>query len=83
VGGVTTDLTTQTLDTADCRLTYDVHGPLPTTAGLPTEDDGVREDPLLSDLSWAVRSIAGDEFGYPGRPRAFTRTLREVLDASS
>ncbi|MFD3743342.1 alpha/beta fold hydrolase [Nocardia sp. NPDC058633] len=108
--------------------------PDPAQFGLPTEDDGLREDPLLSDLSWAVSSyrpdiaalaaaptriviaageesagtftartavavaellgqqatvfpshhggFAGGEFGYPGQPEAFARTLREVLDAS-
>ncbi|WP_028926049.1 alpha/beta fold hydrolase [Pseudonocardia acaciae] len=105
--------------------------PDPAAFGMPTEDDGSRDDPLLSDRSWAVSSyrpdidaltaaptrvvigvgeesegtitartseataallgqkatvfpshhggFAGDEFGYPGQPEAFARTLREVL----
>ncbi|MEU4652225.1 alpha/beta fold hydrolase [Nocardia fluminea] len=107
--------------------------PDPALFGLPTEDDGAREDPLLSDLSWAVSSyrpdvaalasaptrivvavgeesagtftartavgmaellgqqptvfpshhggFAGEEYGYPGQPEAFARTLRAVLDS--
>src|SRR3954469_16889539 len=100
--------------------------------GLPTEDDGSRGDPLLSDRSWAVSGyepdvaalaaaptrvviaggaeaagtftaraaeataallgrpatvfpshhggFLGGESGYAGRPEAFARRLREVLD---
>ncbi|WP_040801682.1 alpha/beta fold hydrolase [Nocardia higoensis] len=106
----------------------------PAMFGMPTEDDGSREDPLLSDRSWAVSSYRPDlaalaaaptrvviavgeetgdtmtartahaaaallgqratvfpshhsgfmdgEFGYPGQPEAFARTLREVLAAA-
>jgi pimeloyl-ACP methyl ester carboxylesterase len=105
--------------------------PDPAAFGLPTEDDGTRGDPLLSDRSWAVSSyrpdvealaaaptrvviavgeetgttftgrsavamaellgqevtvfpshhggFLGPESGYPGRPEAFARRLREVL----
>src|SRR5919201_1393344 len=105
----------------------------PVLYGLPTEDDGSREDPLLSDRSWAVSSyrpdvdalaaaqarvviavgeesvntftgrtavataellgqqatvfpshhggFLGGEFGYAGKPEAFARKLREVLEA--
>jgi pimeloyl-ACP methyl ester carboxylesterase len=104
----------------------------PVQFGLPTDDDGSRDDPLLSDRSWAVSAyrpdvdalsaaptrvviavgeesrglltgrsavataeslggqatvfpshhggFVGDEFGYPGRPEAFARKLRDVLD---
>ncbi|MEI5102996.1 alpha/beta hydrolase [Streptomyces sp. PmtG] len=104
----------------------------PAAFGLPTEDDGSRVDPLLSDLSWAVSGYRPDtaalaaaptrivvavgeesrdtvtgrtadalagllgqsatvfpshhggfvdgEFGYPGQPEAFARTLRAALD---
>jgi pimeloyl-ACP methyl ester carboxylesterase len=104
----------------------------PAAFGMPTEDDGSRDDPLLSDRSWAVSShrpdvdalaaaptrvviavgeesegtftgraavatagvlgreatvfpshhggFLGGEFGYAGRPEAFARRLREVLD---
>jgi pimeloyl-ACP methyl ester carboxylesterase len=106
--------------------------PDPAAFGMPTVDDGSREDPLLSDRSWAVSgyrpdvaalaaaptrvviavgeesegvftgrtSVAtadllgqratvfpshhggflGAESGYPGRPEAFARALRDVLD---
>jgi hypothetical protein len=32
----------------------------PAAFGLPTEDDGTRDDPLLSDRSWAVSSYRPD-----------------------
>ena len=32
----------------------------PAAFGLPTEDDGSREDPLLSDRSWGVSSFRPD-----------------------
>jgi len=32
----------------------------PAALGMPTEDDGLREDPLLSDRSWAVTSHRPD-----------------------
>ncbi|TDD74278.1 alpha/beta fold hydrolase [Actinomadura rubrisoli] len=106
--------------------------PDPAAFGLPAEDDGSRDDPLLSDRSWAVTGyrpdvgaltaaptrvviavgeesagtvtartavavaellgqeatvfpshhggFAGPEYGYPGKPEAFARRLREVLD---
>ncbi|MBW0116672.1 alpha/beta fold hydrolase [Pseudonocardia abyssalis] len=105
--------------------------PDPAAFGMPTEDDGNRDDPLLSDRSLAFTTyrprveallaaptrvvlavgeeslnlltgrtavataallgqeatvfpshhggFAGDEFGHPGQPEAFARTLREVL----
>lgn len=34
--------------------------PDPAMFGMPTEDDGRRDDPLLSDLSWAVSSYSPD-----------------------
>ena len=107
----------------------------PALVGMPTEDDGSRDDPLLSDRSWAVSSYRPDvealaaaptrvviavgeeslgtftgrtavataerlgqqatvfpshhggfldgEFGYAGRPEAFARKLRQVLDGDS
>jgi pimeloyl-ACP methyl ester carboxylesterase len=106
--------------------------PDPTAFGMPAQDDGTRDSPLLSDRSWAITSyrpdidalaaaptrvviavgeesedvftgrtsralaallgqeatvfpshhggFLGPEFGYPGQPEAFARTLREVLD---
>jgi pimeloyl-ACP methyl ester carboxylesterase len=104
----------------------------PIAFGMPVEDDGSRENPLLSDRSWAVSSyrpdvaalaaaptrvviavgeesdgtftgrsavataellgqpvtvfpshhggFLGGESGYAGRPEAFARKLRDVLD---
>jgi pimeloyl-ACP methyl ester carboxylesterase len=104
----------------------------PAAFGMTTEDDGSRDDPLLSDRSWAVSSyrpdvdalaaaptriviavgeesegtftgrsavataelvgqkatvfpshhggFLGGEFGYAGKPEAFARKLRDVLD---
>ena len=106
--------------------------PDPAQFGMQTEDDGARDDPLLSDRSWAVSSyrpdvdalaesptriviavgeeskgtftgrtsvataellgqkatvfpshhggFVGGESGYAGKPEAFARRLREVLD---
>jgi pimeloyl-ACP methyl ester carboxylesterase len=34
--------------------------PDPATFGMPTEDDGTRDDPLLSDRSWAITSYRPD-----------------------
>jgi pimeloyl-ACP methyl ester carboxylesterase len=105
--------------------------PDPAAFGMPTEDDGSRDDPLLSDRSSAVTAFvpdvdaltaaptriviavgeesrdvftgrtsvataallgqeatvfpshhggfAGGEYGYPGKPEAFARRLREIL----
>lgn len=105
--------------------------PDPAQFGMPTEDDGTRDSPLLSDQSWAVSSyrpdvaaltaaptriviavgeesadiftgrtseamaellgqrptvfpsghggFLGPESGFPGKPEAFARTLRDVL----
>jgi pimeloyl-ACP methyl ester carboxylesterase len=109
--------------------------PNPAMFGMPTGDDGSRDDPLLSDRSWAVSSyrpdvdaltaartrvviavgeesldvftgrtsmaaarllgqqptvfpshhggFVGGESGYAGKPEAFARKLREVLDDAS
>ena len=109
--------------------------PDPAMFGMPTVDDGSRNDPLLSDRSWAVSSyrpdvdaltaartrvviavgeesldvftgrtsmaaarllgqqptvfpshhggFVGGESGYAGKPEAFARKLREVLDDAS
>jgi pimeloyl-ACP methyl ester carboxylesterase len=106
--------------------------PDPAQFGMTTEDDGSREDPLLSDRSWAISSyrpdfdalaasptriviavgeesmglitgrtslaiaellgqratvfpshhggFVGGESGYAGKPEAFARKLREVLN---
>ncbi|MFF9126334.1 alpha/beta fold hydrolase [Streptomyces sp. NPDC014889] len=106
--------------------------PDPAAFGMPTEDDGSRDDPLLSDRSWAISSyrpdldaltaarttvliavgeetldtltgrtseataellgqratvfpshhggFVGGDSGYAGKPEAFARRLRQVLD---
>jgi pimeloyl-ACP methyl ester carboxylesterase len=106
--------------------------PDPAAFGMPAGDDGSRDDPLLSDRSWAITSyrpevaalvaaptrvviavgeesdgvftgrtsqaiaallgerpivfpshhggFLGPESGYPGKPEAFARKLRDVLD---
>lgn len=106
--------------------------PDPAAFGMPADDDGSRDDPLLSDRSWAITSyrpevaalvaaptrvviavgeesdgvftgrtseaiaallgerpivfpshhggFLGPESGYPGKPEAFARKLRDVLD---
>jgi pimeloyl-ACP methyl ester carboxylesterase len=108
--------------------------PDPVQFGMSNEDDGSRDDPLLSDRSWAVSShrpdveallaaptriviavgeesldtftgrtslataellgqeasvfpshhggFLGGEFGYAGKPEAFARKLRDVLDGT-
>src|SRR6266576_1069042 len=69
----------------------------PAMFGMPTADDGSRDDALLSDRSSSVTSYRPDvealaasptrivmavgEFGYAGQPEAFARKLHEVLDA--
>ena len=109
--------------------------PDPAMFGMPAGDDGTRDDPLLSDRSWAITSyrpdvdalraaptrvviavgeesagtvtartsavtaellgpqptvfpshhggFLGGESGYAGRPEAFARRLRDVLDDGS
>ena len=109
--------------------------PDPAMSGMPAGDDGTRDDPLLSDRSWAITSyrpdvdalraaptrvviavgeesagtvtartsavtaellgpqptvfpshhggFLGGESGYAGRPEAFARRLRDVLDDGS
>jgi len=106
--------------------------PEPGMFGMPSDDDGSRDDPLLSNRSWAITSyrpdvealgaaatriviavgeesldtitgraavataallgqeatvfpshhggFMGGESGYPGKPEAFARKLRDVLD---
>ncbi|MFI6874581.1 alpha/beta fold hydrolase [Streptomyces sp. NPDC050400] len=40
----------------------------PATFGMPTEDDGSRDDPLLSDRSWAVSSYRPDAAALAAAP---------------
>lgn len=51
----------------------------PVAFGLPTEDDGSREDPLLSDRSWAVSSYRPDADAIAAAP---TRVVIAVGEES-
>ncbi|GAY07573.1 alpha/beta fold hydrolase [Pseudonocardia sp. N23] len=42
--------------------------PDPAMFGMPTEDDGTRDDPLLSDVSWAVSSYVPDAAALNAAP---------------
>ena len=57
----------------------DQPGPDPATFGLPTEDDGSREDPLLSDRSWAISSYRPDVDALAAAP---TRVVIAVGEES-
>jgi hypothetical protein len=46
-------------------------------------DDGRTTRPAGDGVPEPPRGFTGDEFGYPGKPEAFARTLREVLDNAS
>ncbi|MGY5106911.1 alpha/beta fold hydrolase, partial [Streptomyces sp. 900105245] len=51
----------------------------PAAFGLPTEDDGSRDDPLLSDRSWAVSSYRPDADAIAAAP---TRVVIAVGEES-
>jgi pimeloyl-ACP methyl ester carboxylesterase len=51
----------------------------PAALGMPTEDDGSRDDPLLSDRSWAVTSYRPDVDALVGAP---TRVVIAVGEES-
>jgi pimeloyl-ACP methyl ester carboxylesterase len=53
--------------------------PDPARFGMPTEDDGSRDDPLLSDRSWAVSSYRPD---FDALSRAPTRIVIAVGEES-
>jgi pimeloyl-ACP methyl ester carboxylesterase len=53
--------------------------PDPAQFGMPTEDDGSREDPLLSDRSWAVSSYRPDADALAAAP---TRVVIAVGEES-
>jgi pimeloyl-ACP methyl ester carboxylesterase len=53
--------------------------PDPATFGMPTEDDGTRDDPLLSDRSWAVSSYRPDVDALAAAP---TRVVIAVGEES-
>jgi pimeloyl-ACP methyl ester carboxylesterase len=52
----------------------------PAEFGMPTEDDGSREDPLLSDRSWAISSYRPDFEALTAAP---TRVVIAVAEESS
>jgi hypothetical protein len=51
----------------------------PAALGMPTEDNGTRDDPLLSDRSWAVSSYRPDVDALAAAP---TRVIIAVGDES-
>ncbi len=53
--------------------------PDPSLFGMPTEDDGARDDPLLSDLSWPVSSYRPDAVALAAAP---TRVVIAVGEES-
>src|SRR6266550_4048537 len=55
--------------------------PDPVLFGMPTEDDGSRDDPLLSDRSWAVTSYRSDVAALAAAPtRVVIAVGEESLD---
>jgi pimeloyl-ACP methyl ester carboxylesterase len=55
--------------------------PDPAQFGMPSEDDGSRDDPLLSDRSWAVSSYRPDVDGLAAAPtRVVVAVGEESLD---
>ncbi|MGH2968100.1 MAG: hypothetical protein ACRDK0_03390, partial [Solirubrobacteraceae bacterium] len=69
---------------AACRSSADEHvgtysGRDPVLFGLPTEDDGSRDDPLLSERSWAVSSYRPDVDALAAAP---TRVVIAVGEES-
>ncbi|WP_193611489.1 alpha/beta fold hydrolase [Nocardioides lijunqiniae] len=51
--------------------------PDPATFGLPTDDDGTRGDPLLSDASWAVSSYRPDAAALAAAPTSVVVAVGE------
>lgn len=47
--------------------------PDPAQFGMPAEDDGSRDDPLLSDRSWAISSYRRDVFALVAAPTSLPR----------
>ncbi|MFE3823904.1 alpha/beta hydrolase, partial [Nocardia tengchongensis] len=52
----------------------------PAMFGMPTEDDGTRDDPLLSDVSWAVTAYCPDAAALRAAP---TRVVIGVGEESA
>lgn len=59
---------------------FDRPAPDPAAIGLPAEDDGSRDDPLLSDLSWAVSGYRPDTEALAAAP---TRIVVAVGEEST
>jgi hypothetical protein len=55
----------------------------PVTFGMPTEDDGSRDDPLLSDRSWAISSYRPDVDALVAAPTRVIIAVGEILDNES
>jgi hypothetical protein len=54
--------------------------PDPAAFGMPTEDNGSREDPLLSDRSWAVSSYRPDVDALTAAPTRIVIAVGEESD---
>ncbi|MGZ4304170.1 MAG: alpha/beta fold hydrolase [Solirubrobacteraceae bacterium] len=54
--------------------------PDPAAFGMPTEDDGSRDDPLLSDRSWAVTSYVPDLEALAAAPTGVVIAVGEESD---
>ncbi|MBT2376931.1 hydrolase [Streptomyces sp. CB00316] len=53
----------------------------PAAFGMPTEDDGSRDDPLLSDRSWAISSYQPDVDAITGAPTRVVIAVGEESEA--
>jgi pimeloyl-ACP methyl ester carboxylesterase len=56
--------------------------PDPAAFGMPTEDDGSRDDPLLSDRSWAVSSYRPDVDALAGAPTRIVIAVGEESEGT-
>ena len=56
--------------------------PDPAAFGMPTEDDGLREDPLLSDRSWAVSSYHPDADALAAAPTRIVIAVGEESEGT-
>ena len=56
--------------------------PDPAAFGMPTEDDGLREDPLLSDRSWAVSSFHPDADALAAAPTRIVIAVGEESEGT-
>ena len=56
--------------------------PDPVAFGMPTEDDGVRDDPLLSDRSWAISDYRPDVDALAAAPTRVVIALGEESEGT-